>query len=254
MLKIARLSVLALALLLVSLFGCLFCLVRFGHRDNVYLFSRMFAKFAPLLGLTLITRVPESIARLGPAVYIANHQNNYDLFTMPAVLQRGTVTIGKKSLKWIPLFGQIYWASGNILIDRENRSKAANTINLVVEKIRHNKLSIWMFPEGTRSRGRGLIPFKTGAFYTAIQAGVPIVPVVVSDTHDQVDLSRLDNGEVIVEMMEPIATEGMGREDVRRLTKECYRLMQAKLEELNRQVRRPDMPVPQDGIDSSTSK
>jgi len=255
MLKVARLSVLALALLLVTLFGCIYCLVRFGHRNHVYLFSRIFARFAPLLGLKVITRVPESIASLGPAVYIANHQNNYDLFTMPATLQPGTVTIGKKSLKWIPLFGQIYWAAGNILIDRENRSRAVGTINEVVDRIKRKQLSIWMFPEGTRSRGRGLIPFKTGAFYTAIEAGVPIVPVVVSDTHDQVDLNRLDNGEVIVEMLEPISTEGMGKQDVRHLTKECYRLMQAKLEELNGQVRRPGLPVAVSGGEgASTSK
>ena len=66
------------------------------------------------------------------------------------------------------------------------------------------RLSIWMFPEGTRSRGRGLLPFKTGAFHTAMQAGVPIVPVVASSYANQIDLNRWDNGEVLIEMLPPL--------------------------------------------------
>ena len=57
-----------------------------------------------------------------------------------------------------------------------------------------------MFPEGTRSKGRGLIPFKTGAFHTAIAAKVPLVPIVCSSYADKL-INRWDNGEIIVEMM-----------------------------------------------------
>ena len=58
------------------------------------------------------------------------------------------VSLGKKSLKWIPFFGQLYWLSGNILIDRANRSKAAGTISKSAEKIKQKGLSVWMFPGG----------------------------------------------------------------------------------------------------------
>ena len=76
--------------------------------------------------------------------------------------------------------GELYWLTGNILIDRANRSKAMDTISQVAEQIKKNKVSVWMFPEGTRSRGRGLLPFKTGAFHAAIAAQVPIVPIPVA--------------------------------------------------------------------------
>ena len=66
----------------------------------------------------------------------------------------------------------------------------------LARRINKDNLSIWMFPEGTRSRGRGLLPFKTGAFHAAIAAGVPIVPVVGSTTHNKIDLNRWDNGKV----------------------------------------------------------
>ncbi len=68
----------------------------------------------------------------------------------------------------MPLFGQLYWLTGNILIDRANRSKAKGTIDQVVNSIKESDVSVWMFPEGTRSRGRGLLPFKTGAFHAAM--------------------------------------------------------------------------------------
>ncbi len=64
----------------------------------------------------------------------------------------------------MPLFGQLYWLSGNILIDRKNRTRAFETMAETARKIKEKCLSVWIFPEGTRSRGRGLLPFKLGHF------------------------------------------------------------------------------------------
>jgi 1-acyl-sn-glycerol-3-phosphate acyltransferase len=168
-------------------------------------------------------------------VYVANHQNNYDLFTVSGAIMPKTVTVGKKSLVWMPLFGQFYWLTGNILIDRANRSKAAGTIGQIVSKIKEQKVSVWMFPEGTRSRGRGLLPFKTGAFHAAIGAEVPVVPIVCSST-DKIKLNRWNNGVVIVEIMPPVSTEDLTREDVRELSKTCRSMMKNKLIELDAEV------------------
>ena len=76
----------------------------------------------------------------------------------------GTVSLGKRSLVYIPLFGWLYWLSGNILIDRKNKSKARDTLGVAIKKIIERRISVWVFPEGTRSYSEGLLPFKTGAF------------------------------------------------------------------------------------------
>ena len=93
-----------------------------------------------------------------------------------------------------------------------------------------------MFPEGTRSRGRGLLPFKTGAFHAAIAAGVPIIPVCVSNNANKVNLNRLRNGLVIVEMLPPVDVSQFGKDQVRQLATHCRELMAAKIAELDKEV------------------
>ncbi len=61
-------------------------------------------------------RKPADAESYGNAIYIANHQNNYDMVTASNIVQPPTVTVGKKSLLWIPFFGQLYWLTGNLLI------------------------------------------------------------------------------------------------------------------------------------------
>lgn len=168
-------------------------------------------------------------------MYVANHQNSYDLFTIPAMVPKNCVSVGKKSLKWIPFFGQLYWLSGNILIDRSNRSKAAGTISKAAAKIKQKGLSVWMFPEGTRSYGRGLLPFKTGAFHTAMSAEVPVVPVCMNTTDKTIKLNRWDNGTIYIEMLAPIALDNSI--SAREHAKSVHSIMAAKITELDAQVR-----------------
>lgn len=244
MLAAIRLLILAVFFVVVGLFGCLFCLLRPFHRNNTALFAHVFGRMHRLLGLKLIIRRPESLAQNGPYVYVANHQNTYDIFTMSRSLLPGTVTIGKKSLKWIPFFGQLYWLAGNILIDRKNKGRAHGTIGTAAAAIRKRKLSIWMFPEGTRSYGRRLLPFKTGAFHTAVQAGVPVAPVCMSTTHNQIDLNRWHNGTVIIEFLPPIDTNNLEKDSARGLMQSVHSQMDAKIQELDAEVASLDNNLP----------
>ena len=80
------------------------------HNNNVHIVSGWFSKMA-VLGVKLELTYHDA-KNVGPAVYVANHQNNYDLFTLPAMVPENCVSLGKKSLKWIPFFGQLYWLIG----------------------------------------------------------------------------------------------------------------------------------------------
>ena len=235
LLSIARLFLLAIAMIIISLVACIYSVFRPFHRNNVYLTCRFLGKLTALMGVSVEVRIPESVKHLGPVVYVANHQNNYDVLTLANAIQPGTVSVGKKSLVWIPFFGLMYWLTGNILIDRQNKSKSFGTIELTAHKIRKKKLSIWMFPEGTRSRGRGLLRFKTGAFRTASKAGVPIIPVCASNQHGTIKLGRWRNSKIIIELLDPIYIEE-GDKDIRQVADKTHAVMEQKISELNIEI------------------
>ena len=236
MLFILRVIIVVIYCILVCIFGCIYCLFSPRNPKHVATFGHMFGRLAPVFGLKVETRLPAGTENFGNAIYIANHQNNYDMVTAANIVLPPTVTVGKKSLVWIPFFGQLYWLTGNLLIDRNNRAKAHGTIAEVVNTFQKRKISFWMFPEGTRSRGRGLLPFKTGAFHAAIASGVPIIPVCVSNTSNKIKLNRWNNGQVIVEMLDPIDTSAWGKDQVRDLAKHCREVMKAKIDELDQEV------------------
>ncbi|MFA0541007.1 1-acylglycerol-3-phosphate O-acyltransferase [Vibrio sp. 10N.222.52.B7] len=235
MIAILRIFAVAIFAILMFVFGCGYCLLSPRNPKHVFTFGRYFGRMSKIFGMKLELRIPEDAYSRGQHVYVANHQNSWDLFTISSAVTPKVVTVGKKSLVWMPLFGQLYWLTGNILIDRANRSKAVGTIDQVVTSLKESDVSVWMFPEGTRSRGRGLLPFKTGAFHAAIGAGLPIIPIVCSSTGG-VKLNRWNNGHVIVEMLPPISTEGYDKSNVRELANLVREQMAAKLEELDKEV------------------
>lgn len=236
MLLIFRAIIVVIYCILVCIFGSIWCLFSPRNPKHVATFGHMFGRLSPVFGLKVEKRLPQGYENFGNAIYIANHQNNYDMVTAANIVLPPTVTVGKKSLLWIPFFGQLYWLTGNLLIDRNNRAKAHSTIAEVADAFKKRKISFWMFPEGTRSRGRGLLPFKMGAFHAAIMAGVPIIPVCVSNTSNKINLNRLDNGLAIVEMLPPIDTAQWGKDQVRELAAHCRDIMMAKIDELDREV------------------
>ncbi len=225
-----------LAFVVICTISIFYCILRPFHRDNVFHTARFLGKIPKLLGVDVEVRIPESVKDIGPVVWIANHQNSYDLLIHSNAVLPSTVSVGKKSLKWIPFFGQMYWLTGNILIDRANSNKAMNTIELTADKIKRNKLSVWMFPEGTRSRGRGLLPLKTGAFRTAIQANVPVVPICASNQHNTIKLNRWDNGKIIIEFLDPIHLTQESRENLRSAVNDIHKLMYNKIEQLSNEA------------------
>lgn len=234
MIAVLRVIFLLPLIILAIVGGIAICLLRPFHRNNTFLMAQMLSKFAPLFGIKLDVRIPKELTNTSKVI-IANHQNNFDVVTICAAVTRGAVSLGKKSLIWVPFFGQLYWLSGNILIDRNNRSKAAGTIAQTAEKMLAGGLSVWIFPEGTRSRGRGLLPFKTGAFHTAIQANVDMVPVVMSSS-DHISLNRWNNGTLIIESLPPMLVSEMDKGNVREMAKTAHQNMQKKLTELDAEV------------------
>lgn len=118
-----------------------------------------------------------------PAVFIGNHQTELDVAMLGAIFPRHCSVTAKVSLKKTPILGWFMTLSYSVFIDRTNSSSARNAMAGAAEEMQRAKQSVYMFPEGTRSYSQEpmLLPFKKGAFHLAVQAGVPIVPVVVAN-------------------------------------------------------------------------
>jgi putative phosphoserine phosphatase/1-acylglycerol-3-phosphate O-acyltransferase len=113
-----------------------------------------------------------------PAVFLFNHQSQFDIIIVPEVLGGGVTAIGKKELTKNPVFGPLMRFVGVTFIDRTNSALARAALRPVVETLRGG-LSVAVAPEGTRSYTPEVGPFKKGAFHIAMQAGVPVIPVVI---------------------------------------------------------------------------
>lgn len=111
--------------------------------------------------------------------------NAHDLtppFHESRLMPKRTSMMAKKSLQYSPL-GPFMTLSGAIFVDRGNNARAVKSLAAAANLMRSLKVSLWMFPEGTRhcAETNSLLPFKKGGFHLAIQAGIPIIPIVTEN-------------------------------------------------------------------------
>jgi putative phosphoserine phosphatase/1-acylglycerol-3-phosphate O-acyltransferase len=145
----------------------------------------LFAETASaLINLNLVVRGEENLWKQRPAVFIFNHQSKADVVIGAKLLRRDMAGIGKKEIKKMPVIGKVLEMGGVVMIDRANAASAIEAMQPLVDAMRNEGRSVALAPEGTRSVSPRLGPFKKGAFHLAMQAGVPMVPVVIHNAGD----------------------------------------------------------------------
>lgn len=136
-----------------------------------------------LAGIDLRVEGEEHLWAERPAVFLFNHQSALDAVLMLKLVRRDLTAVGKIELRRHPVFGPLFAAAGVVFIDRSDRDRAIEALEPAVEALRQGR-SLVIAPEGTRSPTPRLGRFKKGAFHMAMQAGVPIVPVVFRNVLD----------------------------------------------------------------------
>lgn len=159
--------------------------------------------FMLLVGVKFQIEDPEDyLGKTRPCVIIGNHQTELDVPMLGCVFPKYTSVSAKSSLKKTPLLGWFMALSGTVFIDRANKDSARSAMAGAADIIRRTRHNVFMFPEGTRSyyREPGLLPFKKGAFHLAVEAGVPILPVVVESYCHVLDVRawRFNSGTIRV--------------------------------------------------------
>jgi len=139
-----------------------------------------------LTGIELDVEGEENAWANRPCVFVFNHQSQADVVILPALLRRDLAGIGKKEIGDVPILGKLMQIGGTVLIDRENAASALEAMKPLVDVLQKEGRSVCVAPEGTRSTSTNLGRFKKGAFHLAMQAGVPVVPIVI---HNAIDVA-----------------------------------------------------------------
>ncbi len=161
-----------------------------------------------LIGLNLKVTGEHHLWSHRPAVFVFNHQSNVDLVIVARLLRRDITGVGKREIRNMPVIGRIMEMAGVVLIDRKNTVSAIEAMQPLVDAMRVEGKSVCLSPEGTRAVTPRLAPFKKGAFHLAMQAGVPIVPIVIRNSNDVQPKGDFlyHPGTVDVEILPPVDT------------------------------------------------
>jgi 1-acyl-sn-glycerol-3-phosphate acyltransferase len=137
-----------------------------------------------LLDIRLDARGAEQVPPGRAYVYMSNHQSHLDIPLLYATLPSPTIRmLAKTELFKIPLWGRGLRAAEFVEVDRSDHARAVRSIDQAAALVRDG-VSIYLAPEGTRSRDGRIGPLKKGGFHLALGTGAPIVPVAVSGTLD----------------------------------------------------------------------
>ncbi|KAM9267514.1 1-acyl-sn-glycerol-3-phosphate acyltransferase alpha-like [Morus bassanus] len=170
-----------------------------------------------------------------PYVIVCNHQASLDLMGMVEVIPDRCVPIAKKELMYMGTVGWACWLSGIIFINRHKREDAIDVISQTARTMRRENLRVLVFPEGTRNQAKSMLPFKRGAFHLAVQAQVPIFPIVISPYRDFFSSKdkKFTSGTCTIRILPKVETEGLSPKDVPRLTETVRQAMADALTEMS---------------------
>ena len=206
-------------------------LFTWGHTVSGWLYARgLHLLGMPILGIKVNVSGRENLPK-EPSVLLVNHQSNFDAFFLGRLFPWKTVVVAKTEMQKVPLFGLTLRASRTIFVDREDSSDAKKAIKNAISAIKNDKNHIWIFPEGTRSQGKGLGAFKKGAFAMAIAAQAPIVPIINQPMEHVLDTNTktLRGGVQQVKILPAIETKGMKFRDIDALLKQVEELFHREI-------------------------
>lgn len=179
-LTVMVISFAVITFILGSLIGFILVLFRFPSRKTYWYFSRIWAKgILFVAGVKVSVKGLENILFDGPKIMISNHQGNFDIPILIAVLPVDFKFIVKKELFKVPFFGWYLRKREDISIDRASGKGARETLNAVAGMVSKGE-TVLVFPEGTRSRDGSIGRFKRGGMVLAVDSGAKIVPLAVS--------------------------------------------------------------------------
>ena len=185
-------------------------------RVGIWLARHMWAKgLLKIGGVDLHVMGDDALVESGkPYVIIANHQGYYDVPSLVVAIKGNLRIIAKQELFRIPIFGHFLKYANFPRVDRASPEAARRSMKKTTDLIRQG-FPILVFVEGTRSSDGNIGPFQKGGFVLAIEAQVPIQPVVIAGSYQVLNKNHhhFQPGPIVVNLLRPIGTKGLTYSD-----------------------------------------
>jgi 1-acyl-sn-glycerol-3-phosphate acyltransferase len=179
-----------------------------------------------------------------PYVVVSNHESFTDILLI-SLLPWEMKWMSKVEIFRLPVLGWDMWLAGDIPVDRGARRSAVAAL-LRSREVLAGKVSVMIFPEGTRTLDGEMLPFKDGAFRLAVDCGVPILPLALSGTRTALRKHDWRFGRAIAEVrvLEPVDTTGLTAKDVPELRERVRQQILSARDDMRRthSARGEDLP------------
>jgi len=171
----------------------------------------------------------------GPVLFVSNHQGYFDIPLLFGYIDKPKGFIAKKELAKVPLFGKWIPRMKSVFIDRGNPRQALRAFQQA-SKIMKTGYSMVIFPEGARSKGPHLLPFKPASLRLATQSGVPIVPIAIDGSYRIWEANKyaVKPSEIFIHVFEPIDPKQLSKEEQDNLADRIHNQIKSFLEDKNR--------------------
>lgn len=235
--RLTRLFLIGVLFAFMSTFPLIVLLIRYRKTTNTHWWCSITCPIATkILGLQIDIDRSALPDPNEAAVNIANHQAALDIITCGQLVPKRVAVLAAKWLGIIPFFGQVFYLAGNIVINRKNKQSKQGGVDQLHKALKKDHTSIWIFPEGTRSRGKGLGKFRPGAFRCAINNGVPIHAYAVSTYKGKIDFKKWASGKILVQALAPIPTLHLKEDDWLALMESTHAALKEKIAQLDLQL------------------
>jgi len=162
-----------------------------------------------------------------PFVVVANHESLADIVLI-GWLPWDMKWLSKSSIFRVPFLGLMMRMAGDVPVRRHEADSRARSYDALRRWLERDA-SVMIFPEGTRSRTREMLPFHNGAFRLAIEMEVPVLPLAVHGTREAIRKGsmKFGNADVVVRILEPVPTAHLDPGDVPSLRAEVRQRIEA---------------------------
>lgn len=162
---------------------------------------------------------------------VGNHRSNFDpIVTWQVMKKEKLAFISKEENFHKFLFGRIIRRCCFLAIDREDPRKAIETLKKSADLIRRSEVSVGVYPEGTRNKGTGLLPFHNGVFKIAQMANSPLVVVFAENTDKIYKNYFFHRTDVYIKVLKVYSPEEIKKMRSGEIGEEVRKMMEAEIE------------------------